>query len=100
MSMTKKDYIRIAEPFKWRLDVIGGTGYPLSPHEVDIARHEVKVLAEQLASWFELDNPLFNRSMFLQGCGVERVKHDWNSQTMVCRNCGLEYHQANSDFCR
>ena len=59
--MTKKDYVMIAEIFKFnREDFIEGEdGYSL-----------IGILAHQIANALQEDNPRFNRELFLNACGV------------------------------
>jgi hypothetical protein len=64
--MTKKDYELIAE-------VIADTTEMtqiLSGLDMDSAERVISLLAGKLASSLEMENPRFNREMFLKACGV------------------------------
>lgn len=59
--MTKKDYIKIAAVLK---DMINETGPRADPHAT------LAICCTELAKVFAADNPRFDRTRFLNACGV------------------------------
>ena len=64
--MTKKDYVLIAMSI-WR------SGYTKDKNQVrNTAKENMRrLIAIDLASSLQNDNPLFNRQKFIEACGVE-----------------------------
>jgi len=51
----------------------------------DMAHYEV---SKQLASFFEIDNPKFQREKFLHACGIEcDGKHKSVQDIVTCKDC-------------
>jgi len=61
--MTKKHYTAIAEVIK-----------PYTAYHP--ANLYAKPIAENLAYYFAQDNPRFNRTRFLEACGVEHIEQN------------------------
>ena len=64
--MTKKDYELIAEAIAYAAElskVLGGI-------DAETRDRVTSLIANKLASGLEMDNPRFNREMFLKACGV------------------------------
>lgn len=61
--MTRKDYVLIAEVIKTQIELSLKFGE-------DDARYGAENIALDLASKLSQDNPRFDRSRFLQACGV------------------------------
>lgn len=61
--MTRKDYVLIAEVIKTQIELSLKFGE-------DDARYGAQNIAYDLASKLSQDNPRFDRSRFLQACGV------------------------------
>lgn len=67
--MTKKNYVAIAEILAHH-----------AKHYEDIKEFKFLVdVCDQLADYFEQDNPRFDRERFLSACGVEKI-----GQCAVC----------------
>lgn len=65
--LTRKHYHSIAEIFKQNLEEI-------KPIDSMLAQYGwacIACVAEELADYFEKDNPRFDRDRFLEACGVE-----------------------------
>ena len=61
MTVTKKHFEAIAEIMKTRLDNI-----------TDIAmQYGIEMVSDDLANYFEKQNPQFDRIRFLKACGVK-----------------------------
>ena len=86
--MTRKHYEAIAACIKYRYQL----EYPAD--KGGYGKGTLHALADELADYFEQDNPKFQRARFLQGCGVEPTKtcYTCNGTGMVgrtekCLNC-------------
>lgn len=58
MSMTQKDYELI--------------GFAISQSKIYTFTTDREFIANQLAITFQADNPKFNKTKFLQACGIEQ----------------------------
>lgn len=79
--MTKKHYIAIA--------AIIAAGEPLhgkDEKETKALQAYREIIAGELADYFATDNPRFNRTRFLQACGIE-TKGQCEQTPCWCNQC-------------
>lgn len=63
---TKKDYVAVAEIIKKQTICL----WEDDPFIIETAKDVACVYAKALADYFITDNPRFNRSRFMQTCGL------------------------------
>jgi len=79
-NLTKKNYEAIADCIEYRLCARDN-----HPHEI----------AKRLADYFAQDNPKFNRIKFLEACGIEHCRHEYNDD-YYCHKCSEYSELVNS----
>ena len=70
--MTKKDYVKIAATLKdMRVDFAhDGLGEAEYIAYMDGARHQFRIICENMATMLANDNPRFNLARLLEACGL------------------------------
>lgn len=65
--MTKKHYEAIAESISYRMSM----QYPADHAQYGVTT--LRLLAKELADYFASDNPKFDRTRFLDACGIDNT---------------------------
>lgn len=65
--MTKKDYIAIARMISMRVADFTPGDMPIT----EAYNHGVKLVTKDLAEYMAQDNPDFDRTKFLEACGIK-----------------------------
>jgi len=67
MSMSKKDYIVIAESIRTQVKQLDR--YPKGDALANVLRRNLQALADNLAVNLAVENPRFDRERFMKACG-------------------------------
>lgn len=98
-KMTRKDYEMIAKAVRLAIDYNRQASQRMSASEEYRLAHvdymvEDGVIATNLATLFQADNPKFDRERFLVACGIDNHIHNYVIQpddTTACNSCGETY---------
>jgi hypothetical protein len=79
MALSKKDYERIAFVIREarELKAPAGGGVVAESYWINGAEVISDAIAQDLATYFERDNPRFDRARFLKACGIEVDGDEW-----------------------